>query len=79
MGWWCACHYLPVQTDAQHAVVAQSGTEKIPVLASLTILTQRTVIQRDLSHLAAVPVAECLWGAVKGGRTEIARSGTSRK
>lgn len=39
-----------VQADAEHSVGLESGHEQVPVLAALTELRQRAIVQGNLSH-----------------------------
>lgn len=55
--------YLPVQTDTKHAIVPQSCAEKVAILATFAKLTQRTIIQGDLTHLTTVSISQSLRSA----------------
>ena len=54
----------PIQPNAQHSKLLESGHEQVPVLPRLTELSQRTVVQRYLPHAAPVPVGQAVGGAV---------------
>ena len=51
---------IPVESDAEHAVVPEGGDEEVDVLAGGAEVGERAVVERDLPDAAAVAVAQRL-------------------
>ena len=57
--------FIPVQSYAEHSVLAKGGNKEVAVFSAFTVLSQRAVVEGDLTHSTPIPLSQRFRSAEK--------------